>query len=63
MPVVPELDDLTVGGLIMGFGVETSSHKYGLFQYVCVSFDIVTAEGKLLRYLCRGEPHRWRLKS
>lgn len=48
LPVVPELDDLTVGGLIMGFGVETSSHKYGLFQHICVSFDIVTAEGKLL---------------
>ena len=46
LPVVPELDDLTVGGLIMGFGVETSSHKYGLFQYICESFDIVTAEGK-----------------
>ncbi len=48
LPVVPELDDLTVGGLIMGFGVETSSHKYGLFQYICESFDIVTAEGTLL---------------
>jgi delta24-sterol reductase len=49
LPVVPELDDLTVGGLIMGFGVETSSHKYGLFQYICESFEIVTAEGKRLR--------------
>lgn len=53
LPVVPELDDLTVGGLIMGFGVETSSHKYGLFQYICESFDIVTAEGKLLH--CTAE--------
>ncbi|WP_347257252.1 FAD-binding protein, partial [Methylocaldum sp.] len=49
LPVVPELDDLTVGGLIMGFGVESSSHKYGLIQHICESFDIVTAEGKLLR--------------
>ena len=49
LPVVPELDGLTVGGLIMGFGVETSSHKYGLFQHTCESFDIVTAEGRLLR--------------
>ena len=31
LPVVPELDSLTVGGLIMGFGVETSSHKYGYY--------------------------------
>ena len=49
LPVMPELEDLTVGGLIMGFGVETSSHKYGLFQFICESFEIVTAEGKLLR--------------
>ncbi len=49
LPVVPELDGLTVGGLIMGFGVETSSHKYGLFQYICRSFEIVTAEGKLVK--------------
>jgi delta24-sterol reductase len=34
LAVVPELDDLTVGGLLMGFGVETSSHKYGLFQCI-----------------------------
>jgi delta24-sterol reductase len=49
LPVVPELDDLTVGGLINGFGVESSSHKYGLFQFICESFEIVTADGKLLR--------------
>ncbi|HEY8034660.1 MAG TPA: FAD-binding protein [Methylobacter sp.] len=49
LPVLPELDSLTVGGLIMGFGVETSSHKYGLFQHICESFEIVTAEGKLLK--------------
>jgi delta24-sterol reductase len=49
LPVVPELDDLTVGGLIMGFGIESSSHKYGLFQYICKSYEIVTPEGKVLR--------------
>ncbi|GIV34828.1 MAG: hypothetical protein KatS3mg031_2363 [Chitinophagales bacterium] len=49
VPVVPELDDLTVGGLIMGFGVETSSHKYGLFQYSCEAFELLTPDGTLLR--------------
>ncbi|MEV4502081.1 FAD-binding protein [Streptomyces klenkii] len=29
LPVVPELEDLTVGGLFMGYGIETSSHRYG----------------------------------
>jgi len=45
--IVPELDDLTVGGLINGFGVETSSHKYGLFQHICVSFEIALPGGKI----------------
>ena len=27
LPVLPEMDDLTVGGLLMGVGIETSSHK------------------------------------
>lgn len=49
LAVVPELDDLTVGGLIMGFGIESSSHKYGLFQSICASFDLVTADGELVR--------------
>lgn len=45
--VLPELDVLTVGGLVNGFGIETSSHKYGLFQYICESFEIITPDGEL----------------
>jgi delta24-sterol reductase len=56
LPVVPELDSLTVGGLIMGFGVETSSHKYGLFQHICKAFEIVTAEGKLVKCSASENP-------
>ncbi len=56
LPVVPELDSLTVGGLIMGFGIETSSHKYGLFQHICMAFEIVTAEGKLLKCSATENP-------
>ncbi len=40
IPIVPELDDLTVGGLVMGTGIETSSHKFGLFQHICTSFEV-----------------------
>ncbi len=40
LPVVPELDDLTIGGLVMGGGIETTSHKYGLFQYICRSYEV-----------------------
>lgn len=46
--IVPELDDLTVGGLVMGTGVESSSHIYGLFQHICVSFELVLSDGSLV---------------
>nr|CAB3237581.1 delta(24)-sterol reductase-like [Phallusia mammillata] len=49
LPIVPELDDLTVGGLIMGTGIETSSHKYGLMQHVCVSYELVLPDGSLVK--------------
>lgn len=47
IPVLPELDDLTVGGLVMGTGIESSSHKYGLFQHICVSYELVLADGSI----------------
>ena len=46
IPVLPELDDLTVGGLVAGCGVETSSHKYGMFQHTCVAYEIVLSDGR-----------------
>eukprot|EP01128_Nolandella_sp_AFSM9_P011796 TRINITY_DN8714_c0_g1_i1.p1 TRINITY_DN8714_c0_g1~~TRINITY_DN8714_c0_g1_i1.p1 ORF type:complete len:563 (+),score=148.24 TRINITY_DN8714_c0_g1_i1:185-1690(+) len=48
LAVLPELDDLTVGGLISGFGIESSSFKHGLFQHVCKSFEFVLADGSLI---------------
>ena len=35
LPIVPEMEDLTLGGLVMGTGLETSSHRHGLFQHIC----------------------------
>ncbi|XP_022101668.1 delta(24)-sterol reductase-like [Acanthaster planci] len=49
LPVLPELDMLTVGGMIMGVGIETSSHKFGLFQHNCVAYELVMADGSLVR--------------
>lgn len=36
------------GGLIMGVGIETSSHKHGLFQHCCVSYELVLADGSVV---------------
>lgn len=49
LPIVPELDDLTVGGLIMGVGIESSSHKYGLMQHVCEALEVVLADGRVVK--------------
>lgn len=49
LPIVPELDDLTIGGLVMGTGLESSSHHFGLFQHICLAFEVVLADGELVR--------------
>lgn len=48
MPVVPELDDLTIGGMLAGVGVESSSHKHGLLQNIVESIDVIIADGSVL---------------
>lgn len=55
IPVVPELDDLTIGGLISGVGVESSSHRHGLFQHICLEFEVVLADGSVVE--CSREKH------
>ncbi len=49
LAVVPELEDLTVGGLFVGYGIETSSHKHGLFHELVESCDVVLGDGRLVR--------------
>ncbi|EGT30605.1 hypothetical protein CAEBREN_11576 [Caenorhabditis brenneri] len=49
LPVLPELDDLTVGGLINGCGVESGSFKHGMFQHICTQYEVVTSDAELLQ--------------
>lgn len=48
VPVVPEYDDLTVGGLVCGYGIEGSSHKYGLFYDEVLSMEVMLANGDVV---------------
>lgn len=57
IPVLPELDDLTVGGLVMGTGIESSSHKYGLFQHICVSYELVLCDGTIVKCTKDNNPN------
>lgn len=49
LPVVPELDDLTAGGLYLGYGIESSSHRFGLFADTVRSAEVVLADGSVVR--------------
>lgn len=49
LAVVAELDDLTVGGLINGYGIEGISHIYGLFSDTSMAYKVVLADGRLVR--------------
>ncbi|TDJ09522.1 MAG: FAD-binding oxidoreductase [Deltaproteobacteria bacterium] len=49
VPVVPELYDLTVSGLILGYGIEASSHKHGLFYDLATAIEVMTADGTVVR--------------
>ena len=46
--VVAELDVL-IGGLINGYGIEGSSHSYGLFSDTVVAYEIILADGQLVK--------------
>ncbi len=48
LAVQVEMDDLTVGGLCMGIGIETSSHRYGFLFETIKSYEIVTADGQII---------------
>ena len=46
--VVPEFKTITVGGAINGGGMESSSHKHGLFHETCPSFKVLLGNGEVV---------------
>lgn len=51
-----EMESLTIGGLCMGLGMETNSHRFGLLQETVLAFEIVTSHGELLRVTRESNP-------
>jgi delta24-sterol reductase len=43
--VVPEFETFTVAGLVNGLGIETSSHRHGVFPASVVELDVVLGNG------------------
>ncbi|KJH41761.1 FAD binding domain protein [Dictyocaulus viviparus] len=48
IPLLPAANDLTVQELINGGGVGTSGRKYGMFQHICISYELVMPDGSLI---------------
>lgn len=49
LAVTLEIADATLGGLAMGTGMTTHSHKVGLYHETITSYEIVTADGSLVK--------------
>ncbi len=49
LAVQVEMDDLTLGGLCMGVGIETTSHREGFLSETVKALEVVTANGELIR--------------
>ena len=44
-----EMESITIGGVAMGFGMETNSHVSGFFQESVVAYELVTASGEVVQ--------------
>ncbi|MBX7065641.1 MAG: FAD-binding oxidoreductase [Parachlamydiales bacterium] len=52
-PVVPELKTITVGGALVGLGIESSSFRYGLVHETILEIEVLTGDGRVL--ICRPD--------
>ncbi len=46
--VVPEFKSITIGGAIMGAALESSSHRYGQFNDICLEYELLLGDGSVV---------------
>lgn len=51
--VVPELKTITVGGALVGLGIEASSFRYGLVHETILEIEVLTGDGTVV--ICRPD--------
>mmetsp|Transcript_24497 Transcript_24497/g.61626 ORF Transcript_24497/g.61626 Transcript_24497/m.61626 type:complete len:629 (+) Transcript_24497:78-1964(+) len=51
-----EMEAITLGGLAMGFGIETNSYKFGLFQESVVEYELVDSKGEVHHVTHESDP-------
>jgi delta24-sterol reductase len=54
--VVPEYRKFTVSGLINGEGIQSSSHRYGVFTHTLVEVELLKADGTTITASQTSEP-------
>lgn len=54
--VVPELKTITIGGAVSGCSLESMSFKYGGFHDTCLSYEIISAAGEIVKCSPTLEP-------
>jgi hypothetical protein len=47
--IVPELKTITIGGAVAGCSIESMSYKYGGFHDTCLEYEVITADGEILK--------------
>ena len=52
--VVPEFETFTVAGLVNGLGIETSSHRHGVFPASVVDLEVVLGNGEVAQVNARS---------
>ena len=51
-----EMESLTIGGLSLGFGLETNSFTHGLFQETVREYKLVTSKGDIIKVSPESDP-------
>lgn len=51
-----EMESITIGGVTMGFGMETNSHTIGFFQESVIEYEIVTSDGTVRTVNANNDP-------
>lgn len=49
LAVMVEMEDITVGGLLMGVGVENNSHIYGALSETVECYEVILGDGSVVR--------------
>jgi delta24-sterol reductase len=55
-----EMESITIAGIAMGFGMETNSHREGLFQETVVSYELVNSMGEVVTVTEKSDPEIFR---